>query len=125
MYEKKYWQKRGRWLRKNPICHLPFYKCVEEGYPMNKRSKINWNYLLIAPALIISVCVILVPGIMTIVYSFTDWNGLSPDINFIGLQNYQELFYDNMFHSLFLPYKPMLGLSYILLKIHFHLSFLK
>ena len=64
---------------------------------MNKRSKINWNYLLIAPALIISVCVILVPGIMTIVYSFTDWNGLSPDINFIGLQNYQELFYDNVF----------------------------
>ena len=64
---------------------------------MNKRSKINWNYLLIAPALIISVCVILVPGIMTVVYSFTDWNGLSPDINFIGLQNYQELFHDNVF----------------------------
>ena len=94
---KKYWQKRGRWLRKNPICHLPFYKCVKAGYPMNKRSKINWNYLLIAPALIISVCVILVPGIMTVVYSFTDWNGLSPDINFIGLQNYQELFHDNVF----------------------------
>lgn len=73
------------------------YKCVKAGYPMNKRSKINWNYLLIAPALIISVCVILVPGIMTVVYSFTDWNGLSPDINFIGLQNYQELFHDNVF----------------------------
>lgn len=64
---------------------------------MNKRRKMNWNYLLIAPALIISVCVILVPGIMTVVYSFTDWNGLSPDINFIGIQNYQELFHDNVF----------------------------
>ena len=72
---------------------------------MNKRSKINWNYLLIAPALIISVCVILVPGIMTVVYSFTDWNGLSPDINFIGLQNYQELFHDNVFFDIILVRK--------------------
>ena len=66
---------------------------------MNKKKKINWNYLLIAPALLISVCVILVPGIMTVVYSFTDWNGLSPDINFIGLKNYQELFHDNIFFT--------------------------
>lgn len=96
MYEKILAEK-GQMVKENPICHLPFYKCVKAGYPMNKRSKINWNYLLIAPALIISVCVILVPGIMTVVYSFTDWNGLSPDINFIGLQNYQELFHDNVF----------------------------
>ena len=31
-----------------------------------KSKKINWNYLLIAPALLISVSVILLPGIMTI-----------------------------------------------------------
>lgn len=35
-----------------------------------KSKKINWNYLLIAPALLISVSVILLPGIMTIVYSY-------------------------------------------------------
>ena len=66
---------------------------------MRKKKKFNWNYLLIAPALLISVCVILVPGIMTVVYSFTDWNGLSPNINFIGLQNYQELFHDKIFFT--------------------------
>lgn len=66
---------------------------------MSKKKKFNWNYLLIAPALLISVCVILVPGIMTVVYSFTDWNGLSPNINFIGLQNYQELFHDKIFFT--------------------------
>lgn len=64
-----------------------------------KNKKINWNYLLIAPALLISISIILIPGIMTIVYSFTDWNGLSPDLNFIGLRNFAELFKDKIFYK--------------------------
>lgn len=62
-----------------------------------KAKKINWNYLLIAPALLISVMVILLPGMMTIGYSFTDWNGISSNINFIGLKNFEELFQDKIF----------------------------
>ncbi|MDD3338391.1 MAG: sugar ABC transporter permease [Lachnospiraceae bacterium] len=62
-----------------------------------KTKKMNWNYLLIAPALLISVSIILIPGIMTILYSFTDWNGLSPKINFIGVRNFIELFQDKIF----------------------------
>ncbi len=34
---------------------------------------------------------------MTFAYSFTDWNGLSPNINFIGLKNFIELFQDKIF----------------------------
>ena len=64
-----------------------------------KSRKFNWNYVLIAPALIISVCIILVPGIMTVVYSLTDWNGLSPEINFIGFRNFIELFHDKIFYK--------------------------
>lgn len=64
-----------------------------------KEKKFNWNYLLIAPALIISVCIILVPGVMTFVFSFTDWNGLSPNINFIGLKNFIELFQEKVFYK--------------------------
>ena len=62
-----------------------------------KKRKINWNYFLIAPALLISVSIILLPGVMTFAYSFTDWNGLSPNINFIGLKNFIELFQDKIF----------------------------
>lgn len=62
-----------------------------------KKRKINWNYFLIAPALLISVSIILIPGVMTFAYSFTDWNGLSPNINFIGLKNFIELFKDRIF----------------------------
>ncbi|MGL6198772.1 MAG: carbohydrate ABC transporter permease [Lachnospiraceae bacterium] len=63
-----------------------------------KKKKFNWNYLLIAPALLISIAIVLVPGVMTIIYSFTDWNGLSSNINFIGFQNYLELFQDKIFY---------------------------
>lgn len=62
-----------------------------------KTKKMNWNYLLIAPALLLSVSIILIPGIMTVLYSFTDWNGLSPNVNFIGFKNFIELFNDKIF----------------------------
>lgn len=62
-----------------------------------KKRKMNWNYFLIAPALLISVSIILLPGVMTFAYSFTDWNGLSPNINFVGLKNFIELFQDKIF----------------------------
>jgi len=62
-----------------------------------KKTKINWNYFLIAPSLLISFAIILVPGILTIVTSFTDWNGISPNISFIGIRNFLELFSDKVF----------------------------
>lgn len=64
-----------------------------------KTKKINWNYFLIAPALLISISIIIVPGIMTLIYSFTDWNGMSPNINFIGIRNFVELFNDPIFYK--------------------------
>ena len=48
--------------------------------------------LLIAPALLISLFVVLIPGILTVVVSLTDWNGIKPELNFIGFRNFQELF---------------------------------
>lgn len=64
-----------------------------------KTKKFNWNYVLIAPSLLISIAIILIPGIMTIVFSFTDWNGMSPNINFIGVKNFIELFQDKVFYK--------------------------
>jgi raffinose/stachyose/melibiose transport system permease protein len=65
---------------------------------MDKKRKMNWNYLLIAPALLISISIVLIPGLMTILFSFTDWNGISPKINFIGFRNFTELFHDRIFY---------------------------
>lgn len=50
-----------------------------------------------APAVILSVCVILIPSITTIASSFTDWNGISADMDFVGFANYAELIGDSTF----------------------------
>ena len=55
--------------------------------------------LLIAPALLISLFVMLIPGILTVVVSLMDWNGIKPELNFIGFRNFQELFADKYWVS--------------------------
>jgi raffinose/stachyose/melibiose transport system permease protein len=78
-------------------------------------------YLMILPALLLSMSVVLVPGFMTIITSFTDWNGISSKMHFIGLGNYSRIFSDkvfvkalgNNFHwmSLFLTVPVLLALT--------------
>ena len=46
----------------------------------------------IAPALILYLLFIIVPTVSSVYYSFTSWDGISPDIKFIGLANYKEIF---------------------------------
>ena len=46
----------------------------------------------IAPARILYVLFIIVPTVSSVYYSFTSWDGISPDVKFIGLANYKEIF---------------------------------
>lgn len=46
----------------------------------------------IAPAFIFYTLFIVVPTVSSFYYSFTSWDGISPNIHFIGLRNYQEIF---------------------------------
>lgn len=65
---------------------------------MNKSLKKTWQYyILLLPALLLSFSVILVPAVRTVITSFTDWNGLAEDMNFIGFANYKALFTDSGF----------------------------
>ena len=54
------------------------------GYKLN-------IFLFLLPALILFIGVLIAPIIMSVSYSFTDWNGLKTPV-FIGLENYDELF---------------------------------
>lgn len=65
---------------------------------MKKQLKRHAYVLLLLPALLISVSVVLIPGIQTAYSSLTDWNGFSAEKHFIGLGNYIELFSDHYFH---------------------------
>lgn len=67
---------------------------------MKQTLKNTWQYyLLLLPALLLSMGVILVPAVMTVFASFTNWNGISIEMQFIGLRNYQELFADKVFRQ--------------------------
>ena len=48
-------------------------------------------WLFVAPLLIVNVLVITGPGLASVFYSFTEWDGIGVP-KFVGLQNYQELF---------------------------------
>lgn len=63
-----------------------------------RTNRMYWtDYLFILPGLLLSVFIILVPGVMTILYGFTDWNGVSANYNWIGLQNFKEMVNDEIF----------------------------
>lgn len=62
-------------------------------------SKTLFHLLFLAPALIFFAYGVLVPFLQGIPYSFTNWNAVSPDYDFIGLQNYITLFTERQFFS--------------------------
>ncbi len=62
-----------------------------------KRVKTLTYHLLSLPAIFLSGFVILIPAFQTIYSAFTDWNGISDEKIWIGLQNFKELFADWVF----------------------------
>ena len=67
------------------------------------RKGINWMkvapYFFIAPAVIYIICVTIIPMIMALPISFTNWSALSPRKKFVGLANYKTLIHDKDFWS--------------------------
>lgn len=62
-----------------------------------KKSGFNqpklWEHLLfLGPSTVIFVIVILVPSLISIRYSLTNWNGVSAQADFVGLKNYINIF---------------------------------
>lgn len=61
------------------------------NYGLNKGKNIKM-FLFILPALAFFTVIKLIPAVMGIVYSFTNWNGINPTKKFIGIENFKELF---------------------------------
>ena len=55
------------------------------------------------PAMLFFIMVVLVPLVYGVYLTFTDWNGISLDMNFIRLENYTMVFPDAMFWRLICP----------------------
>ena len=60
---------------------------------MQKKRKFDKTaFAFIAPAFIFFTLFIIVPTVSSVYYSFTSWDGVSPNVKFIGLANYKEIF---------------------------------
>jgi len=64
------------------------------------KKKISF-WLFLAPVLVAFILVVLIPLIMGIYYSFTDWNGIGNNADFVGLKNYISSFKDAEFRNSF------------------------
>lgn len=66
-----------------------------------KKRRIQMN-LLYLPALAVVLLFVLYPLLRSIYVSFFTWNGYSPNMKFVGFQNYQGFFEDDNFKTSFL-----------------------
>lgn len=57
---------------------------------MNLKKTYPWYFALGAVVIYFILC--LLPGILGIIYSFTDWNAYSNEVQFVGLKNYIDVF---------------------------------
>lgn len=66
---------------------------------MNKRKSRNFVFwLFLFPALFSFMIVVVIPFIMGLYYSLTDWTAIAGlEVNFVGLQNYVGMFSDESF----------------------------
>lgn len=90
---------------------------------MKKKNFAFWLFL--APVLIAFTMVVLIPLIMGIFYSFTDWNGISSSTNLVGIQNYINAFKDDTFrHSFWFTTKFTIVSVFVLNAMGFGLALL-
>lgn len=63
------------------------------------KKKIKWkkeliDFSFLAPSLLLFMFIIIIPLLKGIRYTFTDWDGLMPKMNYVGLKNYITVFTD-------------------------------
>jgi multiple sugar transport system permease protein len=56
-------------------------------------------FLLLFPSILILGVFNIYPAFYSIVLSFFEWNGFSPDIPFVGIENYKTLFTNGVFYN--------------------------
>jgi raffinose/stachyose/melibiose transport system permease protein len=69
----------------------------EESVPRQRKSRfrqLRVQGLFLLPALVIFTAFVIYPILGSLYYSLTDWDGLAPDLHFVGLANFQQLFGD-------------------------------
>lgn len=66
-----------------------------------KNNRLFWAAVFTAPALLLVIVFMIIPTILSFRYSFTNWNGISSDYQFIGLANFKNVIAASEFKTLF------------------------
>jgi raffinose/stachyose/melibiose transport system permease protein len=62
---------------------------------LQKARNVLGNYVFILPALLLFFTFSLYPFFKVFQLSITDWDGISPELNYVGFMNFKDLFADN------------------------------
>jgi raffinose/stachyose/melibiose transport system permease protein len=62
------------------------------GVPAVRRQQARYAVLFVAPAMLIYLVFMIYPFLNTIYLSFTNWDGITPSKDFVGLSNYVRVF---------------------------------
>jgi raffinose/stachyose/melibiose transport system permease protein len=66
-----------------------------------QKDKSFHAYFYILPMFFFFIVFLIYPLFNTVWLSFHEWNGFDPDMKFVGLQNYVEMFHDEVFYKAF------------------------
>lgn len=58
----------------------------------NKLSQFGQQLFFVGPAVLFFTLIMIVPFLMGMYYSFTDWNGVSGQVSWVGLDNFSKIF---------------------------------
>ncbi len=72
-----------------------FEKLADETWRRKFLRNVLIPWLFIAPLLIIHIFVVAIPAVQGVYMSMTDWGGINPNVNFIGLENYHKLLFED------------------------------
>ncbi|MCI5844800.1 MAG: sugar ABC transporter permease [Oscillospiraceae bacterium] len=68
----------------------------------SKKSNSLMGMAFFGPALLLLILFLFLPMLLTLIFSFTDYFALNPDLtHFVGLENYGKIFKDELFSSAF------------------------
>lgn len=69
---------------------------------MKKKTESIMGMAFFGPALLLLILFLFLPMLLTLIFSFTDYFALNPDLtHFVGLENYGKIFKDELFSSAF------------------------
>ncbi|HEX3022999.1 MAG TPA: sugar ABC transporter permease [Lachnospiraceae bacterium] len=80
----------------------------------NRKERLKTFTIFALPGILVFVAVVIVPFLYGLYLTFTDWNGISSETNFIFLNNYIEVFKDSEFWKALL-----LTLKYVFFSVIF------